>query len=153
MHAQKIRCWQMKMFWELLHSDMQPMACNQTNVLLFFNICLKKGRSHLCAGWRPLRTEHGRTCASQNPRVLKNRNCDKTCSGTITSCSFTFWHHSTPPTVRWCQSACFPMKSSSACYHKCQCVLTITAGVCSGIEVNDQQATVQMDASNSKLLI
>lgn len=68
-----------------------------------------------------------------------------------------FWHYFAPPTVQWCQSACFPMKSSSACYHKCQCVLTITAGVCSGEEVNDQQATavttVQMDASIQKLLI
>lgn len=49
------------------------------------------------------------------------------------------------------------MKRGSACYPKCQCVLTITAGVCSGEEVNDQQATavttVQMDASNPKLLI
>lgn len=49
------------------------------------------------------------------------------------------------------------MKRGSACYPKCQCVLTIAAGVCSGEEVNDQQATavttVQMDASNPKLLI
>lgn len=71
---------------------------------------------------------------------------------TVLSCLFFFWHHLTPPTVQWCQSACFQMKKGSACYPKCQCMLTITPGGCSGEEVNDQQATavttVHMDASN-----
>lgn len=54
--------------------------------------------------------------------------------------------------MQWCQSACFHMKNCSACYLKCQSMLTITLGGCSGEEVNDQPATVvttvHMDASN-----
>lgn len=147
-------------FWELLCFDMQAIACNRTCFLLFFYSCLKKGRSRLSAGQRRrLRTEHRRSSAfPKSPRVLKkNRTCDKLALAQLQAAHSLFWHYFAPPTVQWCQSACFPMKSSSACYHKCQCVLTITAGVCSGEEVNDQQATavttVQMDASIQKLLI
>ena len=99
---------------------------------------------------------HKDICFPKPPGL--EQNLWQTCSGTFTSGSFCFsLHHFAPPTVRWCQSACFPIESSSACYHKCPCVLTISAGVCSGKELNDQQAltatTVQMDASTPKLLI
>lgn len=83
-----------------------------------------------------------RTCASQNPRDL-NRTCDKLVLAHLQAVHLAFFlHHFAPPSVRWSQSACFPIESSSACYHKCPCVLTISAGVCSGKELNDQQATV-----------
>lgn len=84
----------------------------------------------------------GRLLPPKDPRVSKTELVTKS-----------FWHNYMLFThffltqfllLRLCNGVkvlVLPMKSSSACYHKCQCVLTVTAGVCSGKEVNDQQAT------------
>ena len=101
-----------------------------------------------------LRTAHDRTAASQKaPRVLKTELVTNFFWHNFKLPHSLFWHHFLLHQLcDGVKSACFPMKSSSACYHKCQCVLTVAAGVCSGEEVNDQQATavttVQMDDSN-----
>lgn len=125
MHELKIktRCWQMNfsVFWHAT-TGLQP------NIFPY----LKKGRSRLCAGQRRFDEGH---LLLPNPLAPKTER--------VTNL---FWHNyklfiHCLPTVRWCQSACFSMKSSSACYHKCQSVLTGTAGVCSGKEVNDQQGS------------
>lgn len=153
----KTRWWQMK---PLLSS---PMACNRANFLLLFYSKIRRKEGHIHPQARNVLSEQFAWTSAFGKGKKKTalgswkQNLWQTCSGTITSCSFTFWHHFALPTVRRCQSPCFPMKSSSSCYHKCQCVLTITAGVHSGEEVNDQQATVvtkvQMDAFTPKLLI
>lgn len=47
----------------------------------------------------------------------------------LVTSSLTLWHHFAPPAVQWCQSACFPMKSSWPCYQVSARVDSICRGL------------------------
>lgn len=136
---------------KVFHAHQSSIACNRPRLF--------KGRSHLSSK----ENMFSETGALRDIGFQKNPLVRKTELETNL-----FWHNSklliaflTPlllfPLCGGVKSACFPMKRSSACYHKCHCVLTLTAGGCSGEGVNDQPAaapiTVQMDALNPQVSV
>lgn len=144
MHSLKTRVH----FWQLLCSGMQRLACNQTNFLGFFSpfifVWREEGHTYLQAKDVFWEQRMEITSASLRPFLFVTNSV---------------WRNYKPfiHILTWFRLCfflfIFLMKGSSACYHKRQRVLTVTAGDCSGKEVNDQQSTaaivVQMDASVS----